>query len=58
MSDNDSSVKKYLLVFGLGAIGGGILIAWATKSMPKMMSRMMQNMMAQMQKGGCNPKEM
>ena len=58
MSDNDSNIKKYMLAFGLGAVGGGILIAWATKSMPKMMSRMMQNMMAQMQEEGCSPKEM
>ena len=58
MSDTDSNAKKYMLAFGLGALGGGILLAWATKAMPKMMSKMMQNMMVKMQEEGCNPKEM
>jgi CheY-specific phosphatase CheX len=46
----------------LGAIGGGLVVAVATKAIPKMMSQMMagmmQNMMAQMGEAGCDPGEM
>lgn len=41
--------------FVLGAIGGGVFVALTTKAIPKMMSSMMRNMMAQMSKDGCNP---
>ncbi len=58
MRDQGSHSRKYMLAFGLGAIGGGLLLAWATNAMPKMMPRMMQNMMAQMRGEGCDPKEM
>jgi len=51
--------KWYFLTAILGAIGGGIIVAVATRAIPKMMSQMMagmmQNMMAQ---EGCNPMEM
>jgi len=53
-----SNGKKYAVALGLGAVGGGLLIAWVTGAVPKMMSWMMQNMMARMQEEGCDPKEM
>ena len=53
---------KYVLVAILGAIGGGLLVAVATKAIPKMMSGMMsgmmQNMMGQMRESGVSPAEM
>jgi hypothetical protein len=58
MSDTGSNAKKYIVVFALGAAGGGLLAAWATNAMPKMMSRVMQNMMARMREEGCDPREM
>jgi hypothetical protein len=58
MSDTSSSAKKYTVAFGLGALASGILFAWATNAMPKMMSKIMQNMIARMQEEGCDPKEM
>ena len=38
MADKCSFGKKHMLTFTIGVIGGGILLAWATKAMPKMMS--------------------
>ena len=58
MSDTGSNIGKYMITFALGAVGGGLLIAWATKAMPKMMSGIMQNMMANMRQEGCGPMEM
>ncbi len=58
MGENGSNAKKYALAFAVGAIGGGITIAWATRAMSKMMSGMMQNMMARMREEGCDPLEM
>ena len=58
MSSTGSNAKKYTVAFGLGALASGILLAWATNAIPKMMSEMMQNMMARMQEEGCDPKEM
>jgi uncharacterized protein YneF (UPF0154 family) len=55
------SVKGYVLAAIFGAIGGGFLVAYAIKAIPKMMAQiisgMMQNMMAQMRQSGCNPAE-
>ena len=39
----------------IGAVGGGLLVAIATRALPRLMSGMMQNMMAQMKKEGVNP---
>ena len=58
MSDTGSSIRKYMITFAVGAVGGGLLVAWAIKAMPKMMSGMMQNMMANMRQEGCDPQEM
>ena len=58
MGDTGLNAKKYMLAFAVGAIGGGIAIAWATRAMPKIMSGMMQSMMACMREEGCDPQEM
>ena len=58
MGDSGSNAKKYMLAFAIGALGGGIAIAWATRAMPKMMSGMMQSMMARMREEGCDTQEM
>ena len=57
MAEKCSCGKKYMLTFTLGAIGGGILLAWATKAMPKIMSGMMRNMMSHMSGQGCSPSD-
>ena len=58
MININSPTKGYALAVILGAIGGGLLVAIATKAIPKMMSGMMQNMMMQMGENGFNPGEM
>lgn len=59
MGNNRSRSKEYIFAASLGAIGGGIIVAIATRAIPKMMSKikagMMQNMMAQMTEGECKP---
>ncbi len=46
--------KNYFIMIGLGAIVGGIAVAWAIKVIPKMM----QGMMARIGGEGCSPAEM
>ena len=58
MNNTHTSKKRYALAVILGAVGGGLLVAIATKAIPKIMSGMMQNMMMQMRKKGFNPGEM
>lgn len=58
MENFDSDRKKYLLAASLGALGGGVFVALATRAIPRMMSGMMRNMMAQMGEAGCDPAEM
>ncbi len=53
-----SGGKKYLLPVLLGAVGGGLLVAWATRAVPGMMSAMMSNMMSRMGGEGGSPAEM
>lgn len=50
--------RNYILTFALGAVAGGAALAWATNAIPKVMPRMMQNMMARMREEGHNPEEM
>jgi hypothetical protein len=57
MNNPHASTKGYALAAILGAIGGGLLVAVATKAIPKMMSGMMHNMMMQMRAKGFNPAE-
>jgi hypothetical protein len=58
MNNIHTSRKGYALAVILGAVGGGLLVAIATKAIPKMMSGMMQNMMMKMGKNGFNPGEL
>lgn len=62
MENTGSDRKKYLLAASLGALGGGVFVALATKAIPRMMSQMMsgmmRNMMSQMGEAGCDPAEM
>lgn len=53
-----SQARGYVVAAVLGAIGGGFAVAVATDAIPKLMSRMMQNMMGQMREGGFDPAEM
>ena len=48
----------YVLAAALGALGGALLMALATRAVPKMMAGTMRSMMAQMRDGGCDPAEM
>jgi hypothetical protein len=57
MDRKDAQFPGYLLAAGLGAVGGGLIVALATKAIPKMMSKMMENMMSQMADGECDPAE-
>jgi hypothetical protein len=56
-----SNRSGYLVTALLGAAAGGVLVAWVTKAIPRMMKRMMagmmDNMRAQMSAGGCKPEE-
>lgn len=57
MHNKSAHNRKYVFAILLGAIGGGLIVALATRAIPKMMSRIMRNMMAQMGEGGCEPAE-
>jgi hypothetical protein len=46
MHSQRSHRKGYVLAVLLGAIGGGVAVTIATRAIPKIMSGMMQNMMA------------
>ena len=58
----ESQQRNYILATVLSALGGGLVVALATRAVPKimseMMSGMMRNMMAQMEAAGCDPAEM
>ena len=58
MRDTGAPVIGYAVAAVLGAIGGGLVVALATDVIPRMTSRMMQNMMAHMGEAGFNPAEM
>ena len=62
MQDTGSRRMRYVLAALVGAIGGGLVVALATRAIPKMtsgmMSGMIQSMMARMGEGGCDPGEM
>ena len=53
-----STIRGYLLVAFLAALGGGLAMAIATRAIPTIMSRMMRNMMAGMDAEGLNPEEL
>ena len=56
-----SDRNGYLISALLGAAAGGLVVAWITHAIPKMMKRMlagmMDNMRSQMNAGGCKPEE-
>ncbi len=58
MQDANSHVRGYAVAALLGALAGGLGVAIVTRAIPKMAAAMMQNMMAHMREGGCNPQEM
>ncbi len=62
MRETDSRNRGYAIAALFGAIGGGLLVALATRAIPKMatgiMTGMMQSMMSQLKASGCNPSEM
>jgi hypothetical protein len=58
MSNGGCNLRKYMVVTALGAVSGGILVALASRAMPKIMAGMMRNMMTMMGGEGCNPAEM
>jgi len=41
MEATNSHIKSYILTAALGAIGGALLVNYATKAIPRMMSEMM-----------------
>ncbi len=57
-TDDTRATAGYVLAAALGALGGALLMAFATRAVPKMMAGMMRSMMAQMRDGGCDPAEM
>ncbi len=52
-------VSGYLVAGVIGAVWGGLVVAIATKALPRimagMMKQMMPNMMMQMKECGCSP---
>jgi hypothetical protein len=52
-----SNSKMFLLTIILGTVAGGIIGIWATRALPKIIEKMMQNMCAMMAECGCNPAE-
>ena len=62
MTDEYWNNQKMVLAAGLGALGGGIAVLFATRAIPKMMAQMregmLQNMMEKMKARGCTPSEM
>ena len=57
MEQKQFQYSPYILAVSLGAIGGGLLVATITRAIPKMMSKMMVGMMAEMGAGECDPAE-
>jgi hypothetical protein len=61
MGDTSSHKRDYALAVFLGTIAGGLVVAIATKAIPRMMSEMMSkmmgNMMARMKERGFDPAE-
>lgn len=56
-----NSYRSYILATLVGAVGGGLIFALATKAIPKMMAKMMtempKKMMARMSAEGVNPED-
>jgi hypothetical protein len=56
-ADGARTAAGYVLAAALGALGGALLMAVATRAIPKMMAGAMRSMMAHMREGGCDPAE-
>ena len=55
---SETNRRKYVFVAVVSAIGGGLIVALMTEAIPKMMSRMMGEMISNMKVNGCDPTEM
>jgi hypothetical protein len=59
MEKPGARLDGYILAGFLGALGGGLIVAIATRAIPKLISGimggMMQKMMARMKESGCSP---
>jgi hypothetical protein len=61
-----SPARGYVVAALLGAVGGGLIVALATRALPKIISQVMAEMMSnmppmmmqRMKDAGCNPAEM
>lgn len=53
--------RSYAIAALAGAVGGGLFVAIVTRALPRMVSRimsgMMQSVMARVGEGGCDPAE-
>lgn len=62
MSEFAQERRRTILAAFIGAVGGGLLVAFGTKAIPKLASQMMQNMMQEMMSNmremDCSPEEM
>lgn len=66
MRDSNSHLRGYVVAAVLGAISGGLVVAFTMRVIPnlmsgmmnRIMSGMMQNMMSRMQAEGVDPEEM
>lgn len=54
--------RGHIIAAALGAFAGGVVVAIATRAIPTVLSRVMpyamQQMMARMDREGCEPEEM
>jgi hypothetical protein len=58
MHNTRSQTGGYILAAAFGAVVGGVVVALATRAIPKVMSGMMQTMMSRMEEAGCDPAEL
>ena len=54
---SETNRRKYVFVAVVSAIGGGLIVAIMTEAIPKMITRMMGEMISNMKENGCNPTE-
>lgn len=58
MPARDSDLRRIVLAMVIGAIGGGIVVALATRAIPRIIGQAMQYMMGCIGKEGLDPEEM
>ena len=49
--------REYLLAAVVGAVGGGLIVALATRAIPKIFERVIQKLMLSMSESGRDPSE-